>query len=82
MNKVTIEITSDKYTVSVWIGGELLSERSMIMDTDYSMKDEKVGDIFEDLVKDGFYGLNKLAEAIDDCDLLIFEIVQALQDTE
>jgi hypothetical protein len=54
----------------------------MIMDTNYSMKAEQEGDIFDNLSKMGFFNLDKLAEAVDDCDLYLFSIVNALQEIE
>jgi hypothetical protein len=60
-SKVTIEITADRYTTTVFSGDEVLSKRSMVMENRARARGTDAGDIYEDLPD-----FEELAEAIDD----------------
>lgn len=76
--KVTVEITSGKYTTTVWAGDEKITERSSIA-TEHGSRSTEKGDFNDDFNEDE-QELQDLAYTLDS--FFQFDVMNALQKIE
>ena len=72
-DKVIVTITADHWNTSVFSGQEQLSSRTMLLISPGTAEAERHGEFSDDLGE-----FDALAESIDDLDMEVFDVAEAL----
>ncbi len=75
--KVTVTVTADGYTTTVYAGKKVLSRRTMLLESSGSARGTRPGDVSQDLKGEQF---TELVDSLDDLDG--FDVARALRELQ